>query len=122
MVKYINKIKIIFLINLFIFSGICFAAEIDYAKNNAGLKPDNGNTKTITIIIKEKGNNFIKTARYRFMLAEEVKITDINDSPVVYYKIPVPVKAKVLLQFVPDSDPCVLEIVIQEKIIIHRPR
>lgn len=120
----VNHIKIIrVLIVLFAFSifGMGLNGETVPAENNAEFKSDTNSAERVMTVINKKGRGFIKAGKNRYILSEGLKITDINGNYVTYYNMPVPVNAMLLLRITQNSDPYVLEIVIQKEINTYIP-
>jgi hypothetical protein len=76
-----------------------------------------GTKERILTVIKAKDRGFINTDKYRFLLVESTKISDIEGNTIPFYKVPVPVEAIIVFERVQGSDPHVLEMIIQKEII-----
>ena len=72
--------------------------------------------KKILITITQIERGYVKAGKQRYLIVESTKVTDITGRKIPFYLIPVPGKAELILQPVPDAVPHVLEIIIQQEI------
>ncbi len=71
--------------------------------------------KNLVTINKIK-NGYVNAGKNRYLIMESTKVTDITGKKIPFYMIPIPGKAELVFQSMPDIAPHLLEIIVQQEI------